>query len=67
MKYAYFPGCSSAGTGVAFELSAQYVAKKIGMELKEIPDWNCCGAGHMTNHDAARHSRTQFGISRNLD
>lgn len=53
MKYAYFPGCSSAGTGVAFELSAQYVAKKIGMELKEIPDWNCCGAGHMTNHDAA--------------
>jgi heterodisulfide reductase subunit B len=53
VKYAYFPGCSSAGTGVAFEMSAQYVAKKIGMELVEIPDWNCCGAGHMTNHDAA--------------
>ena len=53
MKYAYFPGCSSAGTGVAFEMSAQFVAKKIGMELAEIPDWNCCGAGHMTNADAA--------------
>ncbi len=53
MKYAYFPGCSSAGTGLAFELSAQYVAKKIGMDLVEIPDWNCCGAGHINNPDAA--------------
>mgnify|MGYP000867899658 CR=1 FL=1 len=53
MKYAYYPGCSSAGTGVEFELSGKYVAKKIGMELKEIPDWNCCGASaaHLTNHD----------------
>lgn len=52
MKYAYFPGCSSVGSGISFERSAQYVAKKVGVELAEIPDWNCCGAGHMPNHDA---------------
>ncbi len=53
MKYAYYPGCSARGTGVEFELSGQYVAKKIGMELQETPDWNCCGASaaHLTNHD----------------
>ena len=53
MKYAYFPGCSSSGSGIAFERSAQYVAKKVGVELAEIPDWNCCGAGHMPNHDTS--------------
>lgn len=55
MKYAYYPGCSSSGTGKAFEKSSQYVAKQIGMELVEIPDWNCCGAtaAHTTNHDLA--------------
>ena len=53
MKYAYYPGCSSAGSGVEFELSSRFVAKKIGMELIETPDWNCCGASaaHLTNHD----------------
>lgn len=55
MKYAYYPGCSSRATGTAFEMSGQYVAKKVGMELVEIPDWNCCGAssGHVTGHDLA--------------
>jgi heterodisulfide reductase subunit B len=43
MRYAYFPGCSSAGTSISFTYSADYVADKIGLELLEIPDWNCCG------------------------
>ena len=55
MKYAYYPGCSAAGSGIEFDLSAKFVAKKIGMELQEIPDWNCCGASsaHLTSHDLA--------------
>jgi heterodisulfide reductase subunit B len=33
-------------------MSAKTVAKHLGVELWEIPDWNCCGASaaHNTNH-----------------
>ncbi len=52
MKYAYYPGCSLHSTGIEYDMSSQLVAGKLGVELKEIPDWNCCGAsaGHTTNH-----------------
>lgn len=52
-EFAYFPGCTACSTGLAFEMSGQYMAKTIGLELKEIPDWNCCGASaaHLINHD----------------
>lgn len=44
MKYALFPGCSATSTGIAYTLSYNYVARACGIELAEIPDWNCCGA-----------------------
>lgn len=52
MKYAYFPGCSLNSTGIEYNLSAKYVAKKLDVEFWEIPDWNCCGASaaHYTDH-----------------
>lgn len=52
MKYAYYPGCSLDATGIEFGESNKLVAKKLGMELVEIPDWNCCGASaaHLTDH-----------------
>ena len=55
MKYAYYPGCSLNATGIEYDRSTKAVARKIGMELQEIPDWNCCGAsaGHLTDHDLA--------------
>lgn len=43
MKYAYFPGCSAASTGMAYTMSYGLVAKRCGIEMNEIPDWNCCG------------------------
>ena len=43
MKYSYFPGCSASTTGKSFTVSTNYVAAKIGFEMVEIPDWNCCG------------------------
>jgi len=51
MKYAYYPGCSLDATGVEFNMSGKAVAKHLGVELREIPDWNCCGASaaHTTN------------------
>lgn len=43
MKYAYFPGCSAASTGMAYTMSYGIVAKRCNIEMDEIPDWNCCG------------------------
>ncbi|MFZ5800369.1 MAG: CoB--CoM heterodisulfide reductase iron-sulfur subunit B family protein [Candidatus Omnitrophota bacterium] len=52
MKYAYFPGCSLHSTAREYDLSTQAVAKALGIELMEIPDWICCGAtpAHLTLH-----------------
>lgn len=44
MRYAYFPGCSLESTGREFGESAEMVAEALGIDLVEIPDWNCCGA-----------------------
>lgn len=52
MKYAYFPGCSLHSTAKEYDLSTQEVARALGIELVEIPDWTCCGAtpAHLTMH-----------------
>lgn len=54
-RYAYFPGCSADSTGIAFTLSGDYVTRRIGIELVEIPDWCCCGtsAALVTDGDLA--------------
>src|SRR5512136_224973 len=44
MKLSYFPGCSLKGLGRAYEESLLPVFKHLGVELEELPDWNCCGA-----------------------
>jgi heterodisulfide reductase subunit B len=51
MKVGYYPGCSLSGTGRDFGESMDAVAKALGIELAEIPEWSCCGssAGHMTD------------------
>jgi len=51
-KYAYFPGCSLHSTAHEYDESTKAVCKKLGVELVEIPDWNCCGAtsAHSTSH-----------------
>jgi heterodisulfide reductase subunit B len=51
MKVGYYPGCSLAGTGRDFGESMDAVAKALGIELCEIPEWTCCGSssGHMTD------------------
>jgi heterodisulfide reductase subunit B len=44
MTYAYFPGCSLRGTGKAYEESLLAVFQTLGVDVQELPDWNCCGA-----------------------
>ena len=43
-EYAYFPGCSLEKMASSYHMSAMETTKKLGIKLKEIDDWNCCGA-----------------------
>jgi heterodisulfide reductase subunit B len=44
MKYTYYPGCSVKATANLYQESIDAVAPKLGIELEELEDWNCCGA-----------------------
>jgi heterodisulfide reductase subunit B len=48
-KFTYYPGCSSQGSSRHLDESLRAVAPKLGLELEELDDWNCCGAsvGHV--------------------
>ncbi|HET7831855.1 MAG TPA: CoB--CoM heterodisulfide reductase iron-sulfur subunit B family protein [Gallionella sp.] len=45
-NYAFYPGCSSqkGASGSNFLNSIGVMCDKLGIQLNEIPDWNCCGA-----------------------
>ena len=42
--FAYYPGCSLETLAASYHLSAVESAARLGVALKEIEDWNCCGA-----------------------
>ena len=44
LEYAYYPGCSLEHTASPYDKSVREVFKALGIGLKEIEDWNCCGA-----------------------
>jgi heterodisulfide reductase subunit B len=43
-QYAYYPGCSLESLSLSYHLSAIEAGRELGLEFKEIDDWNCCGA-----------------------
>jgi heterodisulfide reductase subunit B len=43
LKYLMFLGCAIPYRVSAFEISARKVLKKLGVELVEMPEFNCCG------------------------
>jgi len=47
MKYSYYPGCAQHGTAVDYRMSVEAVFRRLGIELEEIKNWNCCGALHV--------------------
>lgn len=50
-KVAYYPGCALEGTAHAYNRSTKEVGKKLGLELVELDNWNCCGAMEVKNVD----------------
>jgi len=52
MIYSYYPGCSLDGTAKEYNLSLKAICPVLGIELKEVKDWICCGAtsAHQTSH-----------------
>ena len=44
MKIGFYPGCSLTGSSREYNESLLAIAKEAGIELREINDWNCCGA-----------------------
>ncbi len=42
--YTYYPGCSLEATSCWYDRSLRAVAPRLDMELRELEDWNCCGA-----------------------
>jgi heterodisulfide reductase subunit B len=50
-KVAYYPGCALEGTAHAYDRSTRQVGKALGLDLVEVPNWNCCGAMEAKNVD----------------
>lgn len=44
MQIAYYPGCSLHASSELYDIQNKIVFGRLGLELKEIEDWNCCGA-----------------------
>ncbi|MEM2102219.1 MAG: heterodisulfide reductase-related iron-sulfur binding cluster, partial [Candidatus Bathyarchaeia archaeon] len=42
-KYLIFLGCAIPYRVAAFEISARKILDKLGVELVEMPEFNCCG------------------------
>ncbi len=63
MKLSYYPGCALHGTALEYDESTRAVARLLAVELRELPDWNCCGASsaHVTSDSLALSL-----VSRNL-
>ena len=51
MEFTYYPGCSLTGSAQELDDSFRTVSDKLGITLREIPDWTCCGASsaHMVD------------------
>ncbi|MDP4108068.1 MAG: CoB--CoM heterodisulfide reductase iron-sulfur subunit B family protein [Bacillota bacterium] len=44
MVLGFYPGCSLKGSSREYTESVIAITRNFGIELQEIPDWNCCGA-----------------------
>ncbi len=43
MKISYYPGCTLKSSATNFELSSLFSLERLGVDVEELPRWNCCG------------------------
>jgi len=51
MKLAYYPGCTLRTKAKELDKYARQSAAALGIELCEIPEWQCCGGAYTSAHD----------------
>lgn len=51
MRYAYYPGCASQVITKEYDSTTRGIGERLGIELVEMVDANCCGAGLMTDYN----------------
>ena len=44
MEVAYYPGCSLHQSSQFYDLQTRRIFAELGVAIKEIVDWSCCGA-----------------------
>lgn len=44
MIYSYYPGCTLKTKAKELDRYARSSAQALGIELAELPEWQCCGA-----------------------
>jgi len=55
MKISYFPGCTLKTMAKNFENSAVASLSFLGIEMVELPRWNCCGTVYSLTSDDLIH------------
>lgn len=55
MKVSYYPGCTLKTKAKHLEDSALASLSALGVEVSELPRWNCCGAVHSLADDDLIH------------
>jgi heterodisulfide reductase subunit B len=55
MKISYYPGCTLKSNAKNFEDSTLCALKELGLEVKELERWNCCGTVYSLATDDLIH------------
>jgi heterodisulfide reductase subunit B len=55
-RFQYFPGCSLKASGHENSASFRAFCERVGIDLIELDDWNCCGSSsaHSVDPEVAR-------------
>ena len=55
MKVSYYPGCTLKSNAKNFEDSALCALRELGLDVKELDRWNCCGTVYSLATDDLMH------------
>ena len=51
MTYSYYPGCTLRNKAKDLDTYARLSAEALGIELEELPEWQCCGGVYPMGSD----------------